>query len=81
MLFVTASVFSFYLGFSLGKIIAWRRGGWTEYTSTLGGVVLYTVFTPWFALMMIWLFAFKAGWFPIGKFLDPSIVARGSGRR
>ena len=21
--------------------------------------------------MMIWLFAFKAGWFPIGKFLDP----------
>ena len=71
MLFVTASVFSFYLGFSLGKIIAWRRGGWTEYTSTLGGVVLYTVFTPWFALMMIWLFAFKAGWFPIGKFLDP----------
>ena len=71
MLFVTASVFSFYLGFSLGKIIAWRRGGWTEYASTLGGVVLYTVFTPWFALMMIWLFAFKAGWFPIGKFLDP----------
>ena len=71
MLFVTASVLSFYLGFSLGKIIAWRRGGWTEYTSTLGGVLLYTVFTPWFALMMIWLFAFKAGWFPIGKFLDP----------
>ena len=35
MLFVTASVLSFYLGFSLGKIIAWRRGGWTEYTSTL----------------------------------------------
>ena len=71
MLFVTASVLSFYLGFSLGKIIAWRRGGWTEYASTLGGVMLYTVFTPWFALMMIWLFAFKAGWFPIGKFLDP----------
>jgi peptide/nickel transport system permease protein len=70
-LFMTATVISFYLGFLLGKIIAWRRGGWTEYTSTIGGVTLYTVFTPWFALMMIWLFAFKAGWFPIGKFLDP----------
>ena len=23
--------------------------------------------------MMIWLFAFKAGWFPIGKFLDPVV--------
>jgi peptide/nickel transport system permease protein len=71
VLFVTAAVISFYLGFGLGKIIAWKRGGWTEYGSTLGGVTLYTVFTPWFGLMMIWLFAFKAGWFPIGKFLDP----------
>ena len=70
-LFMTATIFSFYLGFLLGKIIAWKRGGWTEYATTLGGVTLYTVFTPWFALMMIWLFAFKAGWFPIGKFLDP----------
>ena len=71
ILFLTATVISFYLGFALGKIIAWRRGGWTEYTSTVGGVTLYTIFTPWFGLMMIWLFAFKFGWFPIGKFLDP----------
>ena len=71
VLFMTAAVLSFYLGFALGKIVAWRRGGWLEYTSTVGGVALYTVFTPWFGLMMIWLFAFKAGWFPIGKFLDP----------
>ena len=71
VLFMTATVLSFYLGFALGKIVAWRRGGWFEYTSTVGGVALYTVFTPWFGLMMIWLFAFKAGWFPIGKFLDP----------
>ena len=73
VLFITASVISFYLGFALGKIIAWRRGTWTEYASTISGVTLYTVFTPWFGLMMIWLFAFKAGWFPIGKFLDPIV--------
>ena len=73
VLFITASVISFYLGFALGKIIAWRRGGWTEYASTISGVTLYTIFTPWFGLMMIWLFAFKAGWFPIGKFLDPVV--------
>ena len=34
VLFATATVISFYLGFALGKIIAWRRGGWVEYTST-----------------------------------------------
>ena len=71
VLFMTATALSFYLGFALGKVVAWRRGGWFEYTSTVSGVTLYTVFTPWFGLMMIWLFAFKAGWLPIGKFLDP----------
>jgi peptide/nickel transport system permease protein len=34
-------------------------------------VGLYTVFLPWFALMMIWFFAYKLNLFPIGKFLDP----------
>jgi len=71
LLFLTATVISFYLGFVMGKIIAWHRGKAVEYISTIGGVYLYTIFTPWFALMIIWLFAFKAGWFPVGKFLDP----------
>ncbi|HIE56391.1 MAG TPA: ABC transporter permease, partial [Chromatiaceae bacterium] len=62
---------SFYVGFISGKYLAWRRGGFVEYASTIGGVTLYTVFTPWFALMMIWLFAVTLGWFPAGKFLNP----------
>ena len=72
-LFLTATILSFYLGFLAGKILAWRRGGTLEYVSTVGGVVLYTVFTPWFALMMIWLFAVALGVFPIGKFITVSL--------
>jgi peptide/nickel transport system permease protein len=71
VLFLTATVISFYVGFLLGKAMAWRRGGLMEYTATVSGATLFTVFTPWFALMMIWIFAFKLGWFPLGKFLDP----------
>jgi len=71
VLFLTASILSFWTGFMTGKILAWRRGGWIEYTSTITGVTLYTVFTPWFALMMIWLFAVALKWLPAGKFLDP----------
>jgi peptide/nickel transport system permease protein len=52
-------------------MLAWRRGKLMEYVVTVGGVTLYTVFLPWFGLMMIWLFAFIFGLFPIGKFLDP----------
>ncbi len=70
-LFLSATVISFYLGFLMGKILAWKRGSLLEYGVTLGGVTLYTVFTPWFGLMMIWLFAVIFKLFPIGKFIDP----------
>jgi peptide/nickel transport system permease protein len=71
VLFLTANVIAFWAGFVTGKILAWRRGGFVEYGSTIAGVTLYTVFLPWFALMMIWLFAVTLDWFPPGKFIDP----------
>ncbi len=77
VLFLTATAASFYLGFFLGKAIAWRRGGLFEYVATISGATLFTAFTPAFALMMIWIFAFRLDWFPVGKFLDP-LVWRGT---
>ncbi len=73
VLFLSATILSFYVGFFLGKAIAWRRGGVLEYTATISGATLFTVFTPAFALMMIWIFAFRLGWLPVGKFLDPLV--------
>jgi len=73
VLFLVAYIIYFYLGFQLGKIIAWKRGGFIEYSSTVVGVFLWTVFTPWWGLLLIYIFAFKLGWFPIGKFIDPMI--------
>ena len=71
VLFLTANMVAFWAGFVTGKILAWRRGGFLEYGSTIAGVTLYTVFLPWFALMMIWLFAVALDWLPAGKFVDP----------
>lgn len=70
-LFLTTSIVQFVLGFGLGRILAWQRGGLFEYGSTLVGVLLYTVFTPWFGLMMIFIFGARLRWLPLGKFLDP----------
>jgi peptide/nickel transport system permease protein len=76
VLFLTATLVSYYLGFLTGKVLAWRRGKFTEYALTLGGVGLYTVFYPWFALVMIWFLGFAlTKWtglriFPISKFID-----------
>jgi peptide/nickel transport system permease protein len=69
LLFLTAAVVSFYTGFLTGKVLSWRRGGFIEYATTLGGVGLYTVFTPWFGLMMIYIFAYGLDLVPIGKFV------------
>ena len=76
VLFLSATLLAYYLGFLTGKVLAWRRGKATEYLLTIGGVGLYTVFYPWFALLMIWFFGFTlANWtgirvFPINKFID-----------
>lgn len=73
VLFLTYVLVSFWAGFVAGKVLAWRRGGWIEYTSTIAGVTLYTVFLPWFGLMMIWLFAVTIDILPAGKFLQPML--------
>jgi len=70
-LFLTAIVFYYGIGFYLGKLIAWRRGSVVDYTATIGGIALWTVFTPWWCLLLIWLFAYKLGWFPLGQFITP----------
>ncbi|MGH8945282.1 MAG: ABC transporter permease [Acidimicrobiia bacterium] len=70
-LFTLATLLAYFMGFVLGKRIAWRRGGFSEHTVTIGGVLLYTVFYPWFAIIMILLFGSYLDIFPINGFLDP----------
>lgn len=76
-LFLVATVVDFVVGFALGRALAWQRGGFFEYGSTIVGVTLYTVFTPWFALIMIFIFGARLQWLPLGKFLDP-VLWRGT---
>lgn len=70
-LFTFATLLSYLMGFALGKRLAWKRGGLGEHGVTVGGVLLYTIFYPWFGILMILLFASGLGWFPINGFLTP----------
>ncbi|MGB7539608.1 MAG: ABC transporter permease [Anaerolineales bacterium] len=69
-LFLAATLLSFSLGFFTGKILAMRRGTALETITTVGGITLYTVFTPWFALWLLWIFAYALRLFPVGKFIS-----------
>src|SRR3970040_551347 len=53
ILFLPGTLIGFFLGLWLGKLMAWRRGGWLELGATLGGTALYTSFAPWLAFLMI----------------------------
>ncbi|MDE0267520.1 MAG: ABC transporter permease [Acidimicrobiaceae bacterium] len=71
VLFLTAMVTYYWAGFLAGKYLAWKRGRRGETLITVSGVGLYTVFMPWFALMLIWLFSVQLDLLPLSKFLDP----------
>jgi peptide/nickel transport system permease protein len=73
VLFLSATLLAFWLGFKTGKLIAWRRGAVAEKGLIISGVFLQTVFYPWFAIVMLWLFGFFFGWFPIGRFIDTDL--------
>ena len=73
VLFLSATLFAFWLGFKAGKFIAWRRGATAEKGLIVSGIFLQTVFYPWFAIVMLWLFGFYFGWFPIGRFITADV--------
>ncbi len=78
ILFTTSIILSALVGISLGKIASWHKGKKLDTWMTIGSLVTHTVFLPWLALILIWVFAYKLGWFPINGmiseevWLDPS---------
>ena len=71
VLFLTALVTYYWAGFVAGKFLAWRRGNRGEMAITVSGVGLYSMFLPFFALMLIWFFSVQLDLLPLSKFLDP----------
>lgn len=73
ILFLSAAILAYLLGIWLGKIIAWRRGGWIEFGVTLGGVAAYTSFAPWLGFVMINIFGWYLKWLPYQKLVNPNV--------
>lgn len=73
LLFTTSIILSAMVGIFLGKIASWHQGKKTDMLMTLGALVTHTVFLPWLALIMIWVFAYKLGWFPITGMISEEV--------
>jgi peptide/nickel transport system permease protein len=73
LLFTTSIILSAVVGVFLGKIASWHKGKRLDTVLTLGALVTHTTFLPWLALIMIWVFAFKLGWFPITGMISEDV--------
>jgi len=73
VLFLMATVLAYLLGIWMGKMIAWRRGGFFEFGITLAGVASYTSFAPFLGFILINIFGWHLGWFPFHSLVDHNI--------
>jgi peptide/nickel transport system permease protein len=73
LLFTTSIILSAVVGVFLGKIASWHKGKRLDTVMTLGALVAHTTFLPWLALILIWVFAFKLGWFPITGMISEDV--------
>jgi len=73
LLFTTSIILSALVGVFLGKIASWHKGKKTDSVMTIGALVTHTLFLPWLALILIWIFAYKFGWFPINGMISEEV--------
>jgi peptide/nickel transport system permease protein len=73
LLFTTSIILSALVGVFLGKIASWHKGEKIDTGMTIGALVTHTLFLPWLALLLIWIFAYKLGWFPITGMVSEDI--------
>ncbi len=73
LLFTTSIIISCLAGIFMGKITAWNKGKPLDVWVTIAALFCHTLFLPWAALLIVWIFAFQVGWFPLNGMLTPEL--------
>ena len=73
LLFTTSTLLAALAGVYLGKVAAWYKGSTLDNLMSVSALVCYTLFIPWFALLVLWLLGYKLGIFPLGGVLTPEL--------
>ncbi|MGC8995772.1 MAG: ABC transporter permease [Thermoplasmata archaeon] len=69
-LFGLATIISYIIGYFVGAIIAWRRGGILDASNVVIGLFFYNMPTYWVGMIFIFIFSFELKLFPLGGFFD-----------
>jgi peptide/nickel transport system permease protein len=72
LLFGLATIVAYLVGAVVGTYIAWRRGGVADGSSVLASLVFYNMPSFWLGLILLFVFGYILGWFPLAGYTDPS---------
>lgn len=70
---LSAMVVAVLVGIPLGVIAGYKHNTFIDLANTLGALVGVSMPIFWLALILLWVFGLKLGWFPTTGRLDPSI--------
>jgi peptide/nickel transport system permease protein len=73
----TGTIFATIIGIITGVFAGWRRSGAFDVTTTNLGMILYSMPTFWFGLIMIMIFSTKLRWFPSGRLNEAGVNLQG----
>ena len=72
---IFAFTVSVLLGIATGVLGAVKKGTKTDTAMRVYSIVAYTLFIPWFGMMLQYLFGVKLHWLPTSGRIDPSITS------
>jgi peptide/nickel transport system permease protein len=72
LLFGGATIIAYVIGYFVGTVIAWKRGGVLDGSNVVVGLIFYNMPVYWLGMIFIFLFAFQVKLFPLANFYDPT---------
>ena len=73
ILFTTSVILAALVGVFFGKIASWDKGSKKDVWMTIVALSSHTVIVPWLDLILIWIYAYKQGWFPITGMISEEV--------
>ena len=70
---LAAMTIAIVVGVPLGVIAGYKHNSFADLGTTFGSLVGVSMPIFWLALMLLWIFGLKLGWFPIGGRIDRSV--------
>ncbi|MBN1665736.1 MAG: ABC transporter permease [Anaerolineales bacterium] len=70
ILTISAYVITLLVGLPLGIVAAVKKGGVIDWAVTAGAILGNSIFIPWLGIMLLYIFGYRIGWFPIGGAMD-----------